>query len=284
MSQFLSSLSYNDGVLLVSLLYLGMDISNSWDEFSHCRWPVHRWLLVSYFFILLFRISHIVGTVYTTEESGDLLLNLRHKGTLPRTIVSITWLLMLPLFMVWTGLGSYWLVDSKRHSAQCLPMGMLLCFIITWQVLTYAWIAVHVGVGSIAWVLEYRLRKAESNLRAIEDPDMVRRWGQVSSLSGYTALSGALGGGLTPSEIGALPHFEATEAEVGEASECSICLGDIRVGDSVRQLRTCGHTFHRPCLDLWLLRRADCPLCKRDVRAGGSEACSHGAVSRSWLV
>lgn len=271
-SQFLSSLSWNDGVLVASLLYLCMDVNTdtSWQEFSECRWPVHRWLLVSYAFILIFRFSHVLGTLHKAPESGDFLLNLRHKAALPRTLVSMTWLLVLPLFVFWTGLGSYWLLDSKRQSEQCLPMGMLFYFVVTWQALSYAWILVHVGIGTIAWVLEHRLQKNEFNLRAIEDADMLVRWGQVSSLPGYTTLADTLSGGLTPEEIGALPHCLATEAEVATGFECSICLGDVKVGDSMRQLGACGHVFHRPCLDLWLLRRAACPLCKRNVRAGGN--------------
>lgn len=283
-SQVLSSLSINDAVLLVSLTYLSFDINNSWHEFSECRWPVHRWLLVSYAFILIFRFSQIVGAVFATPDSGDLLLNLRHKGALPRIIVLLTWCLALPLFIAWSGLGTYWLLDSRRHSAQCLPMGMLFCFIVTWQVLTYAWIVVHVGIGSIAWVLEHRLREAEFNLRSIEDADMLVRWGQVSSLSGYTTLTNSLTGGLTATEISALPHFVATHADIGDGIECSICLGDISQGDAVRQLEACGHTFHRPCLDLWLLRRADCPLCKRNVRACSHEPVARSTHSRGWMV
>lgn len=285
-SQVLSNLSYNDGVLVVSLLYLCMDINSSWEEFRECRWPVHRWLLVSYAFIIMFRFTHIVGEYFAAADSGDFLLNLRHKGTLARTAVSMMWFLMLPFFTLWTGLGSFWLVDSKRHSAQCLPMSMLLCFIIIWQLLSYAWIVVHLVIGSLAWINENRLRKVEFSLRAIEDSDMLARWGQVSSLPSQTALVDMLSGGLTPEEISSLPHGIATEADVGDGCECSICLGDINAGDSVRELGVCGHAFHRPCLDLWLLRRADCPLCKRSVKG----VCSDGGhdrdstQTRGWLV
>lgn len=264
--KFWSALSTNDAVLMLSLLYLCMDMQFSWHEFSECRWPVHRWLLVSYAFIILFRLSHVVGTLRAAAEEGDFLLNLRHKGALPQFIVMSTWLFMLPLFTVWTAVGTFWLYDSKRGSAQCLPMGMLFTFIVTWQVLSYAWIAVHVGVGSIAWVLERRLQKAELNLRSIEDADMLGRWGQVSRLPGYMALTDALPGGLAPTEIASLPALVAGKAEIGEGVECPICLSDVRIGDNVRQLGTCGHVFHRSCLDLWLLRRPDCPLCKRNVR------------------
>jgi len=259
--------SLNDGVLCVSLLYLTIDMQYQWHEFANCHWPVNRWLLVSYFFILAFRLAHILGSSQAAVGSGDFLLNLRHKETLPQLLMSLTWLLVLPLFAAWTGIGTFWLWDSKRLSTQCLPMGMPLCFIIVWQILSYAWILIHFTLGGVAWVLERRLRRTENSLRAMEDPDTLSRWGQVGSLSGYTALANNTLGGLTPDQIKALPETLGSAMDLTEESECSICLNDLCATDSCRQLGSCGHSFHRCCIDLWLLRRADCPLCKQNVIA-----------------
>lgn len=257
--------SLNDGVLVISLLYLSIDMQYQWHEFASCNWPVHRWLLVSYFFILAFRLTHVLGSAHAAAGSGDFLLNLRHKETLPQLLMSLTWFFVLPLFAVWTGIGTFWLYDSKRMSSQCLPVGMPLCFIVTWQVLSYAWILIHMTLGGVAWVLERRLRRTEDSLRSMEDSDTLQRWGQVSQLSGYTALANNSLGGLTPEQIKALPEAWGGAMELSEESECSICLNEICAHDSVRQLGVCGHTFHRSCIDLWLLRRADCPLCKQNV-------------------
>jgi E3 ubiquitin-protein ligase SIS3 len=257
--------SLNDGVLVISLLYLSIDMQYQWHEFASCNWPVHRWLLVSYFFILAFRLTHVLGSAHAAAGSGDFLLNLRHKETLPQLLMSLTWFFVLPLFAVWTGIGTFWLYDSKRMSSQCLPVGMPLCFIVTWQVLSYAWILIHMTLGGVAWVLERRLRRTEDSLRSMEDSDTLQRWGQVSQLSGYTALANNSLGGLTPEQIKALPEAWGGAMELAEESECSICLNEICAHDSVRQLGVCGHAFHRSCIDLWLLRRADCPLCKQNV-------------------
>jgi len=197
--------SLNDGVLCMSLIYLSIDMQYQWAEFESCHWPVHTWLLVSYIFILAFRVTHILGTAFKTSGSGDFLLNLRHKDMLPRLMMTVIWVLVLPLFAAWTSVGTWWLYDSKRLSQTCLPMGMPLCFIIVWQVLSYAWILIHGTLGGIAWVLEGRLRRTEANLREMEDPDTVARWGAVSDLSGYTALANNSLGGLAPEQIKALP-------------------------------------------------------------------------------
>lgn len=259
-------MSMNDGVLVVSLLYLSIDMQYAWDEFASCHWPVHRWLLVSYIFILAFRLMHVLGSSHTTEGTGDFLLNLRTKDALPKLLMSLTWFLVMPFFMVWTALGTYWLWDSKRLDGRCLPLGMPLAFIVTWQGLSYAWICIHATLGGIAWVLERRLRRTEASLRAVADNDTLSRWGDVGQLSGYEDLTNNSLKGLTPGEIGQLPEDVASHIQLGEGLECSICLNDLEPTDSVRQLPGCGHTFHRCCIDLWLLRRADCPLCKQDVK------------------
>lgn len=269
--------SWNDGVLITSLLYLSIDMQYQWQEFASCQWPVHTWLLVSYIFILAFRLAHVLGTLSTSASSGDFLLNLRHKDSLPQFFMSLTWL-MVPMFAMWTGIGTFWLMDSRKLSEKCLPMSMPLVFIVCWQALSYAWILIHMLLAVISWILERRLRRTEASLRSIQDADTVARWGQVSQLPGYTALHGEKLGGLTPDQIHSLPEKLASQANLGAECECSICLNDIEGDDTVRQL-SCGHTFHRSCIDLWLLRNAACPLCKQCVNAENDvKDCCHWHV------
>lgn len=117
-------------------------------------------------------------------------------------------------------------------------------------------------------MMERRVRRAEADLGEIADADALARWGPVNRLSGYTSLSNNASAGLSPSEIRALP------SSIGpcclEDNECSICLNCVEPNESVRRLPVCGHVFHKSCIDLWLLRSADCPLCKCSVR--GDEA------------
>lgn len=275
--------SYNDGVLAISLFYLSIDMQYEWHDFAHCQWPVHRWLLASYFFILAFRFTHILGTNTAAVGSGDFLLNMRHKNTLPQLLMSLTWFLLLPLFTVWTAVGSYWLYASKKQSDKCLPMGLPLYFIITWQALSYIWVVIHTSLGGIAWILERRLRRAEDSFRAIEDPDTLARWGQVSQLAGYTALANNSLEGLDPQQIKKLPEQFASEVDLGEVHECAICLTDLHPDDCVRQLTNCRHAFHRSCIDLWLLRRADCPLCKRSVFSEDGPSTSDAELTLSQV-
>ncbi|PON91993.1 43kDa postsynaptic protein [Trema orientale] len=43
---------------------------------------------------------------------------------------------------------------------------------------------------------------------------------------------------------------------------CSICIQELRGGDSVRRLPKCGHFFHLDCIDQWLRRQGSCPICR----------------------
>uniref|UniRef100_A0AAG5DFS4 RING-type domain-containing protein n=2 Tax=Anopheles atroparvus TaxID=41427 RepID=A0AAG5DFS4_ANOAO len=52
------------------------------------------------------------------------------------------------------------------------------------------------------------------------------------------------------------------------SNDCSICLEKIR--QDAKFLR-CAHTFHRPCIDLWLSRRKSCPLCRSRQAVTDSE-------------
>lgn len=42
---------------------------------------------------------------------------------------------------------------------------------------------------------------------------------------------------------------------------CSVCLDEYEEGDHLLQL-TCGHVFHRPCINLWLKGHSVCPCCR----------------------
>jgi len=273
------SVGYNDAVLFLSLLYSCVDLQYEWDMFETCARPVHRWLIVSYVSVIGFRLAYILGS-WSTEgastgaPSNAFLLALRHKNAFPRVLSHFIWLVAVPFFLVWTVMGTIWLWSVRSESPQCMPTDTHFWFAAFWLALSYVWISIYVALGAVAATLEWRVRRAEGDLRQIEDADVISRWGHVSRLSGYQELPTGQGQGLAPAEICQLLG-EATlamgeEAEGCNALECSICITPFEVGDKVRCLPTCNHTFHKACIDLWLLRSRDCPLCKRSVRGIGN--------------
>jgi len=46
---------------------------------------------------------------------------------------------------------------------------------------------------------------------------------------------------------------------------CSICLTDFKQGEVVKVVPLCGHTFHKKCLEQWLVLRFRCPNCNVEI-------------------
>ena len=55
-------------------------------------------------------------------------------------------------------------------------------------------------------------------------------------------------------------------------SPCAICQDTIAVGDRIRQLNACTHAFHQSCIDTWLQRHVQCPVCRHDIRHAAAQA------------
>ena len=47
-------------------------------------------------------------------------------------------------------------------------------------------------------------------------------------------------------------------------STCSICTFNYKKGEINRKL-ICGHNFHKPCIDPWLIINSTCPLCRANI-------------------
>eukprot|EP00930_Biecheleria_cincta_P029519 TRINITY_DN2052_c0_g2_i1.p1 TRINITY_DN2052_c0_g2~~TRINITY_DN2052_c0_g2_i1.p1 ORF type:complete len:269 (+),score=23.97 TRINITY_DN2052_c0_g2_i1:109-915(+) len=265
----MQSLGLNDAVLFIFLTYSIFDLQyDSWDMFSSCSRPIHLWLLVSYLCVVGFRLLHLMGFRATNNAAEThFLLDMRQKNMASRLLHGFTWLVALPFFLLLTVTGTLWLQDVMQKTPHCVPSTTHVMFSGLWLLLSYSWIIVHLALAVVACMMERRVRQTEADLGEIADADSLARWGQMDRLSSYTSLSNSACVGLSPSEIKALPSSTWTSC-CGE-DDCSICLHNIETNESVRCLPTCRHTFHRSCIDLWLLRCADCPLCKSSVQGVG---------------
>ncbi|KAG0531106.1 hypothetical protein BDA96_05G245300 [Sorghum bicolor] len=59
--------------------------------------------------------------------------------------------------------------------------------------------------------------------------------------------------------------FSKAEGWVEET--CSVCLSELVDGEKVRVLTACMHYFHATCVEAWLHRKANCPLCRTPAMA-----------------
>jgi len=262
-------ISQKDVTLLASLSFLTYDLACKWEDFGSCPKPIHKWLVVSYVLIMVWRLAIMAASLLSSVETAMVMFNLRHKSSGSRTMVSLIWMASPPLMAAWTALGSVWGFETVWYAPDCMPSALHTFFLAAWQVLSYVWLGVNLFVGSTVWSMEKRVLQAEQDLQELQDDDVVSRWGNVAQLDSYTSLPATMaGGGLTPADIRSLPGVNCRLPEDAQVSaDCPICLNLLQAGETVRVLPACCHEFHRPCIDLWLLRSADCPICKTKVAA-----------------
>ena len=56
-------------------------------------------------------------------------------------------------------------------------------------------------------------------------------------------------------------------AHIGDESDtCSICQDSYTLGQTMRTITRCSHTFHKDCVDMWFHSNVRCPVCRYDIR------------------
>ncbi|XP_008812045.1 RING-H2 finger protein ATL16-like [Phoenix dactylifera] len=76
---------------------------------------------------------------------------------------------------------------------------------------------------------------------------------------------GPSAGETNDEQIGELIPVCKYRKEQAQEHECSVCLSVFVDGEDVRQLPNCKHSFHAPCIDMWLYSHSNCPLCRAVV-------------------
>ncbi|KAF3341499.1 RING-H2 finger protein ATL1 [Carex littledalei] len=79
--------------------------------------------------------------------------------------------------------------------------------------------------------------------------------------------------GLDASAIAALPSFQYQRFSKDSSNgiddngwvQCAICIGNVQIGEMVRNLPVCKHLFHVECVDMWLSSHSTCPMCRTTV-------------------
>ena len=70
--------------------------------------------------------------------------------------------------------------------------------------------------------------------------------------------------GLNQSQLDDLESQVYVKKEEKEEQECIICLEIVKEGEEIRELE-CRHTFHKICIDKWLVLQRFCPYCRTVV-------------------
>ncbi|XP_010068887.1 RING-H2 finger protein ATL52-like [Eucalyptus grandis] len=59
--------------------------------------------------------------------------------------------------------------------------------------------------------------------------------------------------------------YQKGDKMVGKDGVCAICLSEYEEEEELRTLPECMHSFHVPCIDMWLYSHSSCPMCRSDT-------------------
>ncbi|KAM7277637.1 hypothetical protein ACFE04_004771 [Oxalis oulophora] len=70
--------------------------------------------------------------------------------------------------------------------------------------------------------------------------------------------------GLDESVIRLIPLFQFKK-ETSGFCECAVCLNEFQENEKLRKIPNCNHSFHIDCIDVWLQRNSNCPICRNSI-------------------
>lgn len=93
---------------------------------------------------------------------------------------------------------------------------------------------------------------------------------------------------MSRDEVEKLPSFDylKTGSKGSSPVDCAVCLDGFKSGDKCRLLPVCNHSFHADCVDEWLVKNPNCPICRSNassLRFGDVEMCEDGVSERSHV-
>ena len=71
--------------------------------------------------------------------------------------------------------------------------------------------------------------------------------------------------GISLEDLFLLPRSKIPDVSKLEEKQCTICLTEYNNGDELTTL-PCFHFFHPKCINIWLQRSNNCPICKNEVK------------------
>jgi hypothetical protein len=204
-------------------------LSMYWTPCGNCNRPLRYWILIHCMLQLLqapVRMKFYFSVCRAPNSNGDLL------EFFQRLTASSAWRgskIVSVATYGWFILGVVWLLNST-HCRICPGLYKLCCAV------------VFTAVARLLMTLIVFYHTFQQNADEVDPPKVC---------------------GASQNLIDALP-LERFSASTCCETSCAVCLCDFQGGDMLRRL-PCRHSFHRACVDKWLMHKKVCPLCVQDV-------------------
>lgn len=66
------------------------------------------------------------------------------------------------------------------------------------------------------------------------------------------------------SKLNLEPYYKCGVMPQNDVKDCIICINKIESNEYIRKLK-CNHLFHKKCVDNWLKKNQNCPMCRKTV-------------------
>ena len=105
-----------------------------------------------------------------------------------------------------------------------------------------------------------------SNNMVFQTPNSIDNLSYENLVEMSDSVQLLVGQGMSKSAINqhTLTSVYSPESDTSRDQSCSICLNDFVANKKIRTL-PCFHRFHVRCIDQWLVRKSECPVCRVDV-------------------
>lgn len=70
-------------------------------------------------------------------------------------------------------------------------------------------------------------------------------------------------------------QIDAATESIQSHSTCPITLEPFSDGENVLRIKACGHIFKKEALQKWFEGRADCPMCRTDIRSNQDQVSTY---------
>lgn len=221
--------------------------------------PLSTWLAGWYLIIMIIDILYVI-TILARKYSRD-----------PNKIylsVLCTGILMWSAIMVWTLLGTCWLISNMVAGNSCLQ-GIDLIVALSIITLFYLFIITVMVINIYITLLENKEDSLSKEFhRDIEKIYKDSRYANTVNVNNLLVRYGVLIAHEPILKIEKeilLSNFTNKVKEREEAGDCGICLVEFSVGD-MKTHTACKHDFHYKCLLGWYKLKPYCPFCRKSFR------------------
>jgi hypothetical protein len=231
--------------VLLLLVLLFLTSANYYDDhpkWAKCSFWIDSWQLGYDYCMLVMVITWLYATA-TASRSDQHRIRLKPVFTAVFPGIQAVQL----VYIVW---GTYRIAKVMENEPECVIFTQLP--IATWRVWTevisvyVSWLVLSVFICALVSPTQAIIFAYYSPMLGLAPNDFQAQI-QVES-------------GLSQDLIDHIRDIEGNTAEM-----CSICLENFTAGMLVKRLPTCGHQFHKNCIELWLLRSKICPFCKQEI-------------------